>query len=152
VKTFYTERDIEDMHSAGVREIEVDDDVVLTDLAREKVIALGLHMKRVEKRSGQPDGLPRMAVAPQMQLPPAVTGSSEKQAPSSPASALPQLASSAAVDSELVSQVKSAVIARLGTSEHNGLLDQIIPQVLARLTQSGGAVSGTGNTSSAKND
>jgi hypothetical protein len=125
MKTFYTERDITDMHAAGATEIEVDDDVVLTDLAREKAIALGVKMKLVEKRSGQPTGLPRLAVAPQMELPPAVVG---------PASPLPTLATPPpSSDTDLVAQVKSAVIAKLGTTVHNDLLDQVIPQVLARL-------------------
>jgi hypothetical protein len=126
MKTFYTERDIADMHAAGVTEIEVDDDVVLTDLAREKAIALGVKMKLVAQRSGQPDGLPRLAVAPQMQLPPAVSG---------PMSSLPAPGSlpPATSEADLVTQVKSAVIARLGTTAHNDLLDQVIPQVLARL-------------------
>jgi hypothetical protein len=129
MKTFYTERDIADMHATGVTEIEIDDDVIMTDLAREKAIALGLKMKLVAQRSGQPAGLPRLAVAPQMQLPPAVNG------PTSP----PPLASTAPAPAvseiDVTSQIKSAVIARLGTNAHNDLLDQIIPQVLARLTQ-----------------
>jgi hypothetical protein len=123
MKIFYTERDITDMHAAGVIEIEIDDDVVLTDLAREKAIALGVKMKLVEKRSGQPSGLPRLAVAPQMQLPPAVVG---------PATS-PPAGSAATSEADVVAQVKSAVIARLGTNAHNDLLDQVIPQVLARL-------------------
>lgn len=126
MKTFYTERDIEDMHTNGVTELELDDDVVLTDLARDKAIALGLKMKMVEKHSGQPNSSPRLAVAPQMQLPPAVAGPSSPL----PAAAAP---SSATSEADLVAQVKSAVIARLGTNAHNDLLDQVIPQVLARL-------------------
>ncbi len=132
MKTFYTERDIVDMHTAGVVEIEIDDDVVLTDLAREKAIALGLRMKLVKKRSGQPEkpDMPRLAVAPQTQLPPAVVG------PSTPApapSSAPPSADSTAENSELVSRIKSAIIAKLGTTEYNDLLDQVIPLVLARL-------------------
>jgi outer membrane biosynthesis protein TonB len=185
MKTIYTERDIVDMHAAGVTEIEIDDDVVLTDLAREKAIVLGLHMTRVEKRSGQPQGMPRLAVAPQMQLPPAIVGPPpptptspspppaeepvakplppdqpspsptppspppteepdvkpppSDQPPPTPPSPSPPLpstsptAESTAVDPELVSSVKSAVIAKLGTSDYNGLLDKVVPQVLARL-------------------
>jgi hypothetical protein len=130
MKTFYTERDIADMHAAGVTEIEIDDDVVLTDLAREKAITLGLKMKLVAQRSGQPAGLPRLAVAPHMQLPPAVNGPA-----ASPARPAPAAAPSPSAEVDLVAQVKAAVIARLGTTAHNDLLDQIIPQVLARLTQ-----------------
>jgi hypothetical protein len=124
MKTFYTERDITDMHAKGVTEIEIDDDVVLTELAREKAISLGVKMKLVSQRSGQPGALPRLAVAPQMQLPPAVNG---------PASANPVSPNPTPTTADLAAQVKSAVIARLGTTAHNDLLDQIIPQVLARL-------------------
>ncbi len=45
-KTFYTERDIEDMHARGVTSIEVHDDVVLTDLARERALKLGVRLQR----------------------------------------------------------------------------------------------------------
>lgn len=123
MKTFYTERDITDMHARGVTEVEVDDNVVLTDLAREKAITLGVKMKLVSQRSGQPDALPRLAVASQIQLPPAVNGPTLKPAP----------APADAGQTDVAAQVKSAVIARLGTTAHNDLLDQIIPQVLARL-------------------
>lgn len=119
MKTFYTERDIEDMQARGVTEIEVDDDVVLTDLARDKAIALGVHLKSVARRSSPPNNSPRPTVA----------------GPSSP---LPAAGTSSAVKSEpdLAAQVKAAVIARLGTTAHNDLLDQVIPQVLARLQRS----------------
>ena len=140
MKTFYTERDIIDMHAAGVTEIELDDDVIMTDLAREKAIVLGLHMRRVEKRSGQPaSGLPRLALAPKMQLPPAVISQPASPAPPTPAPTPPPPtappATAAATNAELASHIKSAIIARLGTSEHNDLLDIIIPQVLARLNK-----------------
>ena len=42
MKIFYTERDIEDMFRSGLTRLEVHDDVVLTDLAREKAVALGI--------------------------------------------------------------------------------------------------------------
>jgi hypothetical protein len=129
MKTFYTERDIDDMRAAGAVEIEIDDDVVLTDLARERAIALGLRMKRVEKRSGKPPGgLPRLAVAPQIQLPPAVI-TVPKPAPAP----LPPPPVSPPSDEELAAQIKAAVLARLGNTPHTDLLDKIIPMVLTRL-------------------
>jgi hypothetical protein len=134
MKTFYTERDIADMHATGVTEIEIDDDVVLTDLAREKAIALGLKMKLVAQRSGQPTSLPRLAVAPQMQRPPAVNGPTSSPPPPAPTISAPATTAPPA-EVDVAAQVKSAVIARLGTNAHNDLLEQIIPQVLARLTQ-----------------
>lgn len=47
-KTFYTERDIEDLHARGVTSIDVHDDVVLTDLARERALKLGMRLARVK--------------------------------------------------------------------------------------------------------
>jgi hypothetical protein len=32
-KTFYTERDIEDLHQRGIKSININDNVVLTELA-----------------------------------------------------------------------------------------------------------------------
>ena len=45
-KTFYTERDIQDMLSRGVTALDVNDDVVLTDLGREIAIKNGLRLVR----------------------------------------------------------------------------------------------------------
>ena len=43
-KTFYTERDIEDLAQQGVTSLPLHDDVVLTDLAREKASRLGISL------------------------------------------------------------------------------------------------------------
>ncbi len=45
-KTFYTERDIEDMANRGVTSLAVNDDVVLTDLAREMALKRGIRLVR----------------------------------------------------------------------------------------------------------
>ena len=103
MKTFYTERDIVDMHAAGVTEIKVDDTVVLTDLAREKAEALGVTLTPAGQRRTS-SGL-----------------SSSMSPPTQP-------------ELDTVAQVKARVIARLGTGEYNDVLDQVIPQVLARLS------------------
>jgi len=47
-KIFYTERDIEDLHARGVTTIDVHDDVVLTDLARERMFKLGMMPARIK--------------------------------------------------------------------------------------------------------
>lgn len=49
-RTFYTEQDIADLARRGVKEIEVDDDVYLTDLAREKMETLGITARRTAPR------------------------------------------------------------------------------------------------------
>jgi len=118
MKTFYTERDIEDLHVQGVKEIQIDDDVVLTDLAMDKAISLGIKLKRVAERTAPPpaDGMPRLALAPNMPFssPPAPTP------PPAPAD-------------DLAATIKAAVIARLGTHQYDDLLDAIIPVVLKRM-------------------
>lgn len=45
-KTFYTERDISDMADRGVTSLEVNDDVVLTEIARDVARARGLRLVR----------------------------------------------------------------------------------------------------------
>ena len=54
-KIFYTERDIDDLHDRGVTSIEVNDNVVLTDLARERMFKYGMLPKRVEAKSHPED-------------------------------------------------------------------------------------------------
>ena len=48
-KTFYTERDIEDMYKQGIRSLIVSDDVVLTELAYEKAKRLGLELAQPQE-------------------------------------------------------------------------------------------------------
>ena len=122
MKTFYTERDIEEMHARGVSHVELNDDVVITDVARERAEKLGVSLVAAGQK---PSG---------------VTSSA---APPTHASNLSQ--------TEMISMVKARVIARLGTSEYDSLLDQIIPQVMARLNGST-ASSATGPKPQPKSD
>ena len=43
-KTFYTDHDIQDLANRGVTSLEVNDDVVLTDLAREQALKRGIQL------------------------------------------------------------------------------------------------------------
>ncbi len=52
MKTFYTERDIQDLASRGVAVIDLGDDVVMTDLAVEKALSLGIRLARKGGSSG----------------------------------------------------------------------------------------------------
>jgi len=45
-KVFYTERDIEDLAARGVTALDVDDNVVITDVARDKAMTLGIRLVR----------------------------------------------------------------------------------------------------------
>ena len=55
-KTFYTERDIEDMANRGVTSLAVDDDVVLTDLAREMALKRGVKLVRKDPTHPEDNG------------------------------------------------------------------------------------------------
>jgi hypothetical protein len=47
-KVFYTERDIDDLYARGVTSIDVYDNVVLTDLARERMFKYGMTPNRIK--------------------------------------------------------------------------------------------------------
>ena len=51
-KTFYTERDIADLAARDVAVIDLGDDVVMTDLAVEKALSLGIRLARKSGSSG----------------------------------------------------------------------------------------------------
>ncbi len=135
MKQFYTVRDIEDMHAAGVVEIETHDDVVLTDVAREKVIALGMQLKPVAPTNNDRQGLalPRMAVASGTLKPPAAGSAGLTPTTSPSASPAPSQACIGAASPDRVMKIKAAVVARLGTDKYNDLLDKIIPQVMSQI-------------------
>jgi hypothetical protein len=92
---------------------------VLTELAREKAVDLGLRLVPVKQRSSQAEQLLR------------AFGAHLPASPKNPARATTGPANS--IDLELVERVKAGVIARLGTTEFNGLLDQVIPQIIAQV-------------------
>lgn len=109
-KEFYTERDIEDMVKRGVTTLQLNDDIVLTELAYEKAQRLGMQLHR--DRPIQPPAAP---VRPYLSQ-----GSSPAQAPVSQPAASPDLAN----------RIREAVNARLGTQVDPQLLDVIIQRVL----------------------
>ncbi len=45
-KTFYTERDMQDLLDRGVTSLEINDNVVVTDVAREMAMARGIRLVR----------------------------------------------------------------------------------------------------------
>ncbi len=110
-RVFYTERDIEDLAKRGVKEVEVNDDVYVTDVAREKMEQLGIKAKSVSSKSSA--SIP--SITPTV-LPPAPSGSlseAEKQ--------------------QVMEKVKSGVIARLGPGVDTTLVDTIVRRVVSQL-------------------
>ena len=118
-KTFYTERDIEDLLKKGVKSLIVDDDVVLTDLAYEKARKLGLELLRAV------DQPPAAPVRPYIAKP---VADASKAASSSGTVTL-----SAPSGDDLHQRVYKASLARLGDSVDPKLLDVIIRRVLSSI-------------------
>lgn len=113
-KTFYTERDIEDMARRGVMSLVVNADVVLTELAREKAERLGV--KLVREHETPPSAPVRPYISP------ASPSASEK--PGRAGSAGPS------GKADMHRKVRDAVVARLGSDVDATLLDTIIKRVL----------------------
>ena len=114
-KTFYTDHDIEDLVSRGVTSLEVNDDVYLTDLAREKANRLGLSLVR------EHDNPPSAPVRPYV----------ASESPGTPAPK-PSAAPSG-TDEEMVRKVRAAVMKRVGENADRDLVDTIIRRVLANV-------------------
>lgn len=123
-KTFYTERDIEDLAKRGVISLAVDDDVVLTDLARDKARRLGIELLR---EHDQPPSAPERPYITKMVSPSASNPTQELPRQASPTS-------NAASDDDLHQRVRDAVLARLGDSVDPNLLDTIIRRVLQNVS------------------
>ncbi|MBI5304511.1 MAG: hypothetical protein HY868_20425 [Chloroflexi bacterium] len=103
-KTIYTERDVEDLAKRGVKEIAVTDEVVLTDVARERAEKLGVVLRvSTASVSGIATATASASVAPR-------------------------------VDTEqVINQVKAEVIAKLGASADAALIDRIVRRVVSQL-------------------
>ena len=111
-KTFYTERDIEDLVRNGVRTLTVNDDVVLTELAYETAEKLGIKLT---------DGIEKPPSAP---LRPYIAKQQNQTA-----STVNQT-SAAPTKSDLKLRIRDAVITRIGSQVDPALLDTIIERVL----------------------
>lgn len=109
-KEFYTERDIEDMFKRGVMSLQLNDNVVLTELAYEKAQRLGMQLLR--DRPLEPPAAPVRPYISQVHKP-------------DPAPAPVPVA-----ESDLTARIREAVNARLGTQVDPQLLEVIIQRVL----------------------
>lgn len=113
-KIFYTDRDIEDLYHSGVTTLVVNDDVVVTDLGREKAMKLGVELLR---EYDQPSSAP---------IRPYIT---DKTSPSA-APSLPQPPDLPATRIALEDRVLDAVQDQVGDSVDSSLLKTIIQRVL----------------------
>jgi hypothetical protein len=122
-KTFYTDRDIEDLVKRGVQSLEVNDDVVLTDLANDKARRLGLQLIRP---SDNPPGAPVRPYITKLTSPSA----GEATIPPTPAAAPPAPSEPTQFRSDLHQRVYTAAKARLGEAVDPKLLSTVIERVL----------------------
>jgi hypothetical protein len=110
-KEFYTERDIEDMWKRGIMSLQVNENVVLTELAYEKAQRLGLQLLKP-----QPMDPPAAPVRPYLSQSNAYQATTAAPAPAS--------------GPDLAARIRSAVSERLGPQVDPQLLDSIIQRVL----------------------
>ena len=129
-KTFYTERDIEDLLRQGVRSLIVDDDVVLTDLAYEKARKVGLELLQADH---QPPAAPVRPYIAKLPSPPANSAASTARGPAAnpPPITTGPVAKS---DDALFQRVYNASLARLGDSVDPKLLAVIVERVLKSIS------------------
>lgn len=116
-KVFYTERDIEDLARQGVTSLTVTEDVVVTDLARERARKLGVAL--LSERDSRPASAPARPYI------------SEVASPAASAPNKPQ-----AAGGELEARVYSAVKSKLGNQVDDALLRTIVKRVLKSLGKS----------------
>ncbi len=129
-KEFYTERDIEDMVKRGILSLELNDNVVLTDLAYEKANRLGMQLVR-----DKPENPPAAPVRPYIAQQQSPARQRRVYSTASTASAghlgrCQVVPPPQADGAELHQRIRNAVIARLGSQVDANLLDVIINRVL----------------------
>ena len=108
-KEFYTEKDIEDLVRRGVLSLNLNENVVLTELAYEKANRLGLQLVR-----NRPETPPSAPVRPSISQQAAPVGSAPVKG----------------LEKDLSTRIRSAVAARMGNQVDPALLDVIIERVL----------------------
>jgi hypothetical protein len=108
-KIFYTEHDVDELKARGVTSIDLNDNVVMTDLALERALKYEIKINRAERVS-----------APQASLSPSVNLA---------ASSVHRIVQKS--DAELKQKIKSLVLAKLDGQVDAALLDAVITRVLA---------------------
>ena len=122
-KTFYTQYDVEDLHKRGVTSIVVDDNVVLTDIARDKARRLGVELLREQDKPAATLETPNISTSapPTPVSKPTVTKPAVHKAPTD--------------RGELQKRIHASVVARLGDAVDKKLLDTIIRRVLNNVSK-----------------
>lgn len=124
-KIFYTEKDIEDLYRAGTTSLVVNDDVVVTDLGREKALKLGFELIR---EHDQPQSAPVRPYITEATSPTAAPPGTHISTPQVKAKSAAETPSASKPSME--TRVQEAVLARLGDSVDPKLLETIVKRVL----------------------
>lgn len=127
-KQFYTEQDIEELVQRGVRTLQVDENVVLTELAYEKAGRLGLQL--VSQGTSNPPAAPVRPYLSQQPGRKPVQASTPAAQPDPVAPSTPAPPPQARSETDIEKRIRAAVIAKLGDQVDGGLLDNIIHRVV----------------------
>ncbi|MCL4530708.1 MAG: hypothetical protein M1282_15020 [Chloroflexi bacterium] len=121
-KTFYTEKDIDELFKQGIRSLKMTDRVALTDLAYERANRLGIQLEQ-----DKADNPPAAPVRPYLSQP-----STPRESTPAPSPSTAQLRSVQTISGrdDLQTRIRDAVTARLGNQIDPALLDSIIQRVL----------------------
>lgn len=114
MKTFYSAEDIENLAAQGVRELVVDENTVLTDLARDLVGQLGVRLVAGGQRPAVSHAPTLLAVAPSGAKPKGCQHGLLSGGPATSGTAIPRATGSSPVIDELVGAVRQ-LAGRQGT-------------------------------------
>ena len=128
-KIFYTERDIEDLYNSGVTSLVVTDNVVVTDLGREKAMKLGFDLVR---EFDQPPSAPIRPYITEKRSPTAAKPATGI-APKAGQMIAPKPAKPAPAATDLETRVFEAVSAKVGDTVDAHLLRVIIKRVIQNI-------------------
>jgi hypothetical protein len=131
-KKFFTDKDIEELHRKGIKSLQMNDDVVLTDLAYEKAKRLGLQL--IYERADNPPAAPVRPYLsdkePALAKPVAALVSQAGTQPSLTQQSLTPAPAHGERESNLEKRIRDTVTARLGNQVDSKLLDAIIKRVV----------------------
>lgn len=124
-KIFYTERDIELLVEQGGTTLALNDDIVITELGREKAVQLGLNLIEDTTQASvrSPSSIPS---APSLVK-------NKVESPSLIHPLPPNTASTKYGPGDLAAKVKAVVMAQIGGQVSETLIDTVIIKVIAQL-------------------
>lgn len=130
-KIFYTEHEIEDLYKSGVTRLEINDNVVLTGLAYEKAVRLGMQLVQPSEQVSDAPVRPYLSKVFGNPAPPTnLLPHDPSPYPISNFGTARSIHTEMVQPSDLSARIKNAVIAKLGSNVDQALLDIIIRRVL----------------------